>query len=248
LAPDRAQLDLSRPLNESVLPERVDAVIYLAQSDRFRDFPDGAADMFAVNCAGPAAMLDYARRAGARNFVLASTGGIYAPSADPIAEDGALVAPMGYYPASKRAAELAALAYSGLMNVAILRFFFIYGPGQKRHMLIPRLIDSVREGRVIALQGESGLRLNPVHVHDAARAAAVAAQLDHSTTLNIAGPDVMTIRAMAEAIGKASGREPLFEFERATPAADLVADIGAMTRLLGPPAARFADGIGELVS
>ncbi|HEY0086999.1 MAG TPA: NAD-dependent epimerase/dehydratase family protein, partial [Allosphingosinicella sp.] len=82
----RDLIDLSRPLNPSKLPRKIDAVVYLAQSSRFREFPETTDDIFQVNTAQALGLLDFARRAGASNFVYASTGGVYAPSPDPLTE------------------------------------------------------------------------------------------------------------------------------------------------------------------
>jgi nucleoside-diphosphate-sugar epimerase len=244
----REMIDLSRLLDRSRLPEEIDAVVYLAQSSRFREFPEAAEDIFQVNTAQAAAMLDYARRAGATHFVYASTGGVYAPSTNPIGEAGRLAEPMPFYPASKRAAELIAQAYAPHMHVALLRYFFIYGRGQKRDMLVPRLIDSVREGRAVALQGADGLRLNPVHASDAARATAAALRLESSATINVAGPEVLSIRKMCETIGGLIGREPVFETRPYETPPDFVADISRMTELLGAPRQRFSDGVLEALA
>ena len=71
-APDRPiegvsyiAMDLAGPLDFARLPARVDAVIHLAQSPHMRDFPDAASDIYAVNTASTAQLLDWARRAGA---------------------------------------------------------------------------------------------------------------------------------------------------------------------------------------
>jgi nucleoside-diphosphate-sugar epimerase len=243
----RGMIDLSRPLDPSRLPQRIDAVIYLAQSSRFREFPETAADIFQVNTAQPLALLDYARRAGAANFVYASTGGVYAPSAQPVTETSPLAAPMGFYPASKRAAEVLAEAFQPHLHVTLLRFFFIYGAGQKREMLIPRLADSVLEGRSVALQGEEGLRINPVHASDAAKATAAAARLAQSATVNVAGPEVLSIRAMCETIGERTGRAPVFSHDPNATPPSLIADTRLMSQLLVAPERRFGDAIGELI-
>ena len=243
----RPQFDLSRPIDRSGLPGRADAIICLAQSRRFREFPEGANDMFAVNVASVADMLDHAASCRAKTFVLASTGGVYAASPTPIGETAPLADPMAYYPASKRAAELLALSYASRFTVVILRYFFIYGAGQDRQMLMPRLIDSVREGRAVALQGEEGIRINPIHASDAARATAAALALDRSAVVNVAGPEALSLRVMVQAIGRATNREPRFDHQAGGPGMDLVADMSAMTDLLGAPAIRFADGIRDLV-
>jgi UDP-glucose 4-epimerase len=242
----RDKLDLSRPLDAGSLPEKVDSVFYLAQSNRFREFPEGAADVFQVNTAQPLAMLDYARRAGASHFIYASTGGVYAPSNEVIDEDSALATGMGFYPASKRAAEILAEAYAPHMTVVILRFFFIYGAGQKSGMLVPRLVASVRDGQPINLQGEGGLRINPVHASDAARATAAAATLESSSTINVAGPEELSLRQMCDTIGTRLGKTPEYKVEPvASPR--MVAATDRMETLLVPPTVRFEQAVQELV-
>lgn len=243
----RPGFDLSRPIARSALPDQADAVICLAQSRRFREFPEGADDMFNVNVGSVAVMLDHAVSIGATTFVLASTGGVYALSSTLIGESAPLSEPMGYYPASKRAAELLALSYASHLNIVILRYFFIYGTGQDRQMLVPRLVDSVRDERPILLQGEEGIRINPIHASDAARATAAAAALDRSVTVNIAGPEALSLRAMAESIGRSTRCEPRFEIQWGEQGRNLVADISLMSELLGPPTIRFESGIADLI-
>jgi len=239
-------MDLACPLDRSALPPQIDAVLHLAQSRRFREFPDGAGDVFAVNVARTAELLDYAHGAGATHFVLASTGGVYAPSAEPLTEDSALAAKPGFYPASKLAAELLAHPYAGLMTVAILRFFFIYGAGQGSDMLMPRLVASVRDGRPIQLQGDDGLSLNPVHVDDAAAAVLAATEMEESATVNVAGPSTVTLREIAGLIGAELGVEPRFELDEGS-APSLVADTARMRRVLAEPRTDLQAAIGELL-
>jgi len=239
-------MDLARPLDRSALPPQIDAVLHLAQSRRFREFPDGAGDVFAVNVARTAELLDYAHGAGATHFVLASTGGVYAPSAEPLTEDSALATKPGFYPASKRAAELLAHPYAGLMTVGILRFFFIYGAGQGSDMLMPRLVASVRDGRPIQLQGNDGLSLNPVHVDDAAAAVLAATEMEESATVNVAGPSTVTLREIAGLIGAELGVEPRFELDEGS-APSLVADTARMRRVLAEPRTDLQAAIGELL-
>ena len=237
--------DLSERLDLGQLPDRLDAVVYLAQSPRFREFPGGAADMRQVNTDQPLALIEAARARGAGAFVYASTGSVYAPSADPIREEDATPA-NGFYAASKLAAELLLRPYGALLNVALLRFFFIYGRGQKRDMLLPRLVDSVREGWTVTLQGEDGLRINPIHVSDAARAVAASLSLDGCHAINVAGPATLSIRDICEVAGRQSGQTPRFETQPGEAGGDLVADIGRMRSLLGAPSIRFEDTVGEL--
>ncbi len=243
------KLDLSRPLHGQYLPERTDAVVYIAQSNRFREFPEAAEDIFQVNTVGVASMLSYARSAGVTHFVYASTGGVYSPSPTAITEEThpAAFTDLGFYAGTKLCAEILVSAYAGLMTVVILRFFFIYGAGQKRTMLIPRVIDSVLSGTPITLQGEEGLRFNPIHVSDAARAVESALFLRSGGTFNIAGLETLSLRRVASMIGKLAGRDPVFEFREAARPGDLIADTTRMRRELAEPSRSFEVGVRDLM-
>jgi UDP-glucose 4-epimerase len=65
------QMDLSVGVDTAALPQRIDVVVHLAQSEYFREFPERADHIFAVNVESTFRLLEYARRAGASRFVLA---------------------------------------------------------------------------------------------------------------------------------------------------------------------------------
>jgi nucleoside-diphosphate-sugar epimerase len=152
--------DLSRPDDPWELPSHVDAVIYLAQSRRHREFPEGARDVMAVNVESFWRLVEYARQAGAQHFVFTSTGSVYEGSEQPLDEQAPL-RPATFYATSKRIAEMTLEAYGAVLPATILRLFTLYGPGQ-REMLIPGLIDRIRSGRAVTLQGPDGLRTSPL--------------------------------------------------------------------------------------
>jgi UDP-glucose 4-epimerase len=240
------KLDLADNFTTESLPARIDTIIYLAQSDHFRDFPILADDVFSINVAAPMRLLDYARRSGARQFIYASSGAVYRKSAQPLSEDAevGLGGELGYYAATKLAAEMLAKNYSEVLDVVLLRFFFIYGEGQKPNMLVPRLIENVRSGTPVLLQGKDGIRFNPIVASEAARAVAAALNLVGSHTINVAGPEVLSIRALCESIGRQVGREPNFTIT--DPTSDLVASTEKMRQLLLEPERRFEQEVASL--
>jgi nucleoside-diphosphate-sugar epimerase len=236
--------NLAQPGKLEGLPARADAVVYLAQSEFFRDFPEESGGIFQVNTASLLKLLDYARKAGCRKFVYASSGGVYGTSerpmkeTTPVAADGAL----GFYLVSKLCSEMLVQAYAHLFETVILRYFFVYGAGQRRSMLMPRLVDRVKSGEPIALQGADGIRINPTYVADAVAATARAVQVAGSHTINVAGPETLTLREVGVQIGRAVGREPRFSVSDAKPG-HLVADIARMRELLCAPQVGFAEGV-----
>lgn len=247
--PMRASLDavvknLSGNWSTEGLPDKVDVVIHLAQSDHFRKFPEKADDVFAVNVASVARLLDYARGAGAKKFILGSTGGLSAsPSAFTTSGgDGQL----SFYHAAKLCAETLARPYASLMDIVVLRFFFVYGPGQDERFLIPRLIESVKAGRPIILSGDMGVTLSPTHVSDAAGAVESAIDLAGSHIIDVAGPERLCLREMCETIGKLVGKKPAFDIRHDGRGPSVITgDISAMSRLLKPPVVKFSEGVGS---
>jgi UDP-glucose 4-epimerase len=170
---------------------QVDVVVHLAQSHRFRDFPDGAEDIFAVNVASTHKLLEYARKSSVSHFVYASTGGIYLNGKSAITENSPIssASQLGPYFGSKMCGEILTQNYSSCFFTSIIRPFFIYGAGQNRSMLIPRLYDKVSNSEPIELQGQNGIKINPIHVKDAARTVFELIRKPQSTTFNMAGSD-----------------------------------------------------------
>ncbi len=231
------------------LPGKIDAVIHLAQSDHFREFPEKAEDVFQVNTVSTLQLLEYARRARAKSFLLASSGVVYG-SQGSFSEDEEILLKneqLGFYHTSKLCAEAVAENYAGVLNVQILRFFFVYGRGQKSSMLIPRLIDSVKEGRPITLDGEEGLQINPVYVEDATEAIYRALGLQGSHKINVGGREVLTLREIGEQIGEELGKSPLFEVRPSLEQKQMIGTVTRMKELLGEPSTSFREGIARMI-
>ncbi len=233
-------------LSVAELPVGMDAVMSLAQSEHFRNFPDRAVNVFDVNVRGQLQLLDWAQRQGVGRYIMASSGGIYGSKAQPyVAEDQLLAvdSPLGFYLGTKLSAEVLFQNYRNLFHTgAILRPFFIYGPGQGADMLVSRLIASVREGRPVQLQGANGLKMNPVFVSDAAAAFEAALDLEGFHVLNVAGPEVVSLRALCDCIGRKLGIAPRFQYVPGEPS-DYIASTAAVERVLGKPIVGIDEGL-----
>lgn len=241
--------DLAVEAWDVALPREIDAIIHLAQSPNFRNFPESAAEIYAVAAGATMRLLDWGARAGARYFILTSTGGLYGTSDKPVREGDPLPemrSQLGFYFAAKRASELLAIQYASEINTVILRCFFLYGSGQAPQMLMPRLVGNIRERRPVYLQGDEGIRINPIHVDDAVRAIKRCLDLTESRVFNIAGPQIASLREIAEAIGRRLDRKPVFAIDSTVAPNHLMADIQRMSGALGPPRIGIEAGIAEL--
>lgn len=244
---ERVFADLAQSGFSALLPGKVDAIIHLAQSANYRDFPSSASEVFRVNLGSTQELLDYAAKSDVGRFIYASSGGVYESGAFAFQEESKLQTPreIDFYLASKLGGELLAQSYRGIFNHTILRFFFIYGRGQRRTMLLPRLYDQVSSGQEIFLEGKDGLVINPVHVFDAATAVVNSLGLSGSHTINVAGPDQISLGEIVAAFGNHLGVEPKLNCSTAQNPR-LVADLSKMTEFLGQPAKRLTESIGDI--
>jgi nucleoside-diphosphate-sugar epimerase len=243
--------------SELDLPPGTDAVFYLAQAPRLRDFPRGADDLFAVNVTGAVRVAAAAANAGTALFCYASSGSVYRPSFAPMSEEHP-VRRDEPYALSKVVAEEALALLPGPMQVVCVRPFFVFGPGQEGR-LVPDIVNRVLRGRPVALEPRpgaddaDGLRVSLTPVGDAvwclerlAELAVAGAGLP--SALNIAGPQALSIRALAEMVARVAGAEPSFEFSPRTRQADYVADIGRLRALLAPSFAPLEPALAAVVT
>ena len=230
------------------LPREIHTIFHLAQSDLFRSFPDNAVEVFNVNVTSTVKLLDYGRQIKIKKFVFASTGGIYNSSIDALSENSPIntFGLLGNYFATKLCSEILTHNYTNYFDVTLLRLFFMYGKGQKRSMLIPRLVDSIRDGKPVILTANDGIQINPVHVSDVVH---LLDNLIHSTgsyTFNVAGSEILTLKEIAEIIGEKMRIQPLFE-HKSEIGDNWIANTDHLKDLIYIPTVRFEDKIFELI-
>lgn len=157
--------DLSQKgFSNKIEVKNIDIIIHFAQSTKYRNFPEEVEDIFNVNCNSTLELLEWGRKNGIKKFILASTGNVYKPSNQPLKEYDRLE-PNSFYGSSKLIAEELSKNYSLFFEIQILRIFGCYGPGQK-NMLIPNMINNVRENKEISLAEGAGLYINPIYIDD----------------------------------------------------------------------------------
>lgn len=242
------QHDLTSHCLPAQMPDRVDVVVHLAQSPHFREFPARASHMFEVGVGSTIRLLEWAQRSKVQTFVYASSGGIYGHGEQGFTEDDVVGSkgPLGFYFATKQSAELLVESYAACFTVIILRFFFVYGLEQRRDMLIPRLVQTVLKGDPIFLQGQEGMKLNPIHASDAAAAVARSFGMKESQKINVAGREVLSMKQIGDTIASHLGLTPRYTYEQEARPRNLIADIRRMEQLLWSPRVCFADGVRAL--
>lgn len=190
------------------LPSCFDSVVFAAQSNLYRSFPEGAQDVFDVNVASPVRLISYALECGARDFVYCSSGSVY----DPLSTE--IVSPIdcNMYQASKIAAEYLLNPFKTKINLSLLRIFFMYGVGQRQTMLITRLIRDIEAGNPISLDEEKGLTFSPLYAGDVSGLIKNILSCESAFVGDIFGPEKITLRALCEKIGFLANKKPVFSY------------------------------------
>jgi UDP-glucose 4-epimerase len=199
--------DLSDSSFTDNIPGTADCVIYLAQSNQYRNFPSGAPDMFAVNTAAVATLLDWSSKNGVKKFIYASTGNVYEPRQELLKETYSS-SPNSYYAASKLSAELLVQSYSGIFDTIVLRIFSLYGPGQQG-MMIPGIIQKIYNSEPIALAASAGIYLTPLFIADAVKMLTLISEQSVSSGIyNFCGSQTVSLMEIVKILSAKIGISP----------------------------------------
>ncbi|MDR3229156.1 MAG: SDR family NAD(P)-dependent oxidoreductase [Puniceicoccales bacterium] len=149
---------------------RFDAVLNLAARAGVRQSLENPFVYMTTNAIGTLNLLEAARRAGTRKFVLASTSSLYAGQPAPFVETLPVNTPVSPYAASKKSAEMTAHVYHKLyeMDVSILRYFTVFGPAGRPDMSVFSFAKAIAEGTPLVVNGDGTQTRDFTYVDDIA--------------------------------------------------------------------------------
>lgn len=122
-----------------------------------------------TNINGTYHTLEAARQAGCGRFIFASSSSVYGMAKKiPFSEEEALLQTLSPYAATKLAGEQLCGNYAHLYGIrtVALRFFTVYGPGQRPDLAIHRFTKLITEGRPIQQFGDGSTRRDYTYIDD----------------------------------------------------------------------------------
>jgi UDP-glucuronate 4-epimerase len=186
-----------------------------------RDFGRYASD----NICATQRLLEEARQSGSlRRFVYASSSSVYGNAERYPTEETDRPQPVSPYGVTKLAAEHLCSLYAhnyGLPTVS-LRYFTVYGPGQRPDMAFTRFCRWVHAGSPIQLYGTGEQIRDFTYVDDVVEANlrvgdADTAQVPAGAVYNVAGGSSVSMNEVLELLGTISGKEVRVERSAAVP-------------------------------
>ncbi|MCL4703479.1 MAG: dTDP-glucose 4,6-dehydratase [Burkholderiaceae bacterium] len=184
--------------------ERFDAVVHFAAESHVDRSIIGPAAFVETNVRGTFELLEAARAAGTKRFLLVSTDEVYGsiPAPHDAAETDPL-RPSSPYSASKAGADLLALSYftTFKMPVLVTRASNNYGPYQFPEKLIPLMISNAIEDKPLPIYGDGMQVRDWLHVDDHCRALwAVVQRGADGEVYNVGGSRALPNREVVELI------------------------------------------------
>ena len=236
--------DLSKPLDLKRLPDKLDIIIHEAAKVG-RDVAEGDEEAWRVNIEATRQLLEYGKKARITKFIFASTSAIYGYRKDPSTEE-TKPNPANYYAKTKLEAEKIVKKYSSYFDTLIFRYFYPYGPGQRRGLqkIISRVLR--KEPVIIYNQGENP-RTNPIYIDDLVRLTVKSFGLKGSHVINTGGPETASIKEIAEIAAGLLGKKPVYLFREDKSITNEIGNISKMERLIGSTKIGLKEGIARLV-
>jgi nucleoside-diphosphate-sugar epimerase len=134
-------------------------------------------------------LLEAARQHRLRKFVYASSSSVYGNAESYPTSESARPQPQSPYGVTKLAAEHLCELYRANLDVrtASLRFFTVYGPGQRPDMAFSRLMSAALDGGTFELYGDGTQTRDFTFVEDVVRALRDVARSDFCGVANLGG-------------------------------------------------------------
>lgn len=198
----------------------VDSVVHLAALGSVPRSIKDPMGTHAANATGTLTVLDEARQAGVRHFVVSSSSSVYGLNPAMPKGEREWVRPMSPYAVTKLATEQYVLCYqqSFDMDTLAFRFFNVYGPGQRAgHVyaaVIPIFIDALLEGRPMPIHGDGTQSRDFTYVGTVCRVLLDAStrRVSHPEPVNLAFGTNTSLNQLVETIGEVTGRTPAVSY------------------------------------
>jgi UDP-glucuronate 4-epimerase len=235
------QGDLTSPLAVQAMFAQTtfDQIVHLAARAGVRPSLQEPALYQRVNVEGTVHLLEAARRQGVKKAIIASSSSVYGINAKvPFSESDPIFQPISPYAASKLAVEALGHVYHHIygMDVAMLRFFTVYGPRQRPDLAIYKFARMIAAGLPIPVYGDGSTARDYTFVNDTVDGIVACTQKEFGyEIINLGESQTVKLSYLIELLEQALGQTAVLDRQPLQPG-DVpltFADIGKAERLLG---------------
>jgi UDP-glucuronate 4-epimerase len=233
---------------------RFDQVIHLAARAGVRPSLLEPALYQRVNVEGTVNVLEAARIAGVKKVTIASSSSVYGVNSKvPFAESDPIFSAISPYAASKLACEALGHVYHHIygLDIAMLRFFTVYGPRQRPDLAIHKFARLISAGKPIPVFGDGSTARDYTYVSDTVDGVLACTRQEFGyEVFNLGESQTVTLRRLIELLEQHLGRKAIIDRQPPQPGDVPItyADIGkARARLGYAPRIKIDEGIPRFV-
>ncbi|HKO82020.1 MAG TPA: GDP-mannose 4,6-dehydratase, partial [Chitinophagaceae bacterium] len=230
-----------------------DAIIHLAARAGVRPSIANPAMYYDVNVKGTLHLLEFAKLAGIRQFLFASSSSVYGNNPNvPWKESDLLYRPISPYAGTKLAAEEMGKVYAQLYDIhfVALRLFTVYGPRQRPDLAIHQFYNLIKAQQPINLFGDGNTKRDYTYISDIVSGiiAALSYQGKGDTVFNLGNNKQIELTRMIHSIEECMQTKAIINWQSEQPGDvnQTYADISKAGELLNyHPVTNFEDGIRQ---
>jgi UDP-glucuronate 4-epimerase len=231
-----------------------DQIIHLAARAGVRPSLQEPALYQRVNVEGTVNLLEAARKRGVKKITIASSSSVYGVNAKvPFSEVDPIFSAISPYAASKLACEALGHVYHHVygMDVAMLRFFTVYGPRQRPDLAIHKFAQLIERGKPIPVFGDGKTARDYTYVTDTLEGIMACTRKEFGFEIfNLGESQTVELDYLISLIEKALGKKAIIDRQPAQPGDVPItfADISKARNILGyNPQIKIEQGIPKFV-
>jgi len=249
-----ADIQDRRALDEIFSSVKIDQVIHLAAQAGVRPSLLQPALYQRVNVEGTVNVLEAARLNGAKKILIASSSAVYGVnSKTPFSERDPIFSAISPYAASKLACESLGHVWHHLykMDVAMFRFFTVYGPRQRPELVLYKFAKLICAGEPVPIYGDGSTIRDYTYISDTIDGVIACTKKEFGFEIfNIGESETISLNRLVELLETALGKKARID-RQPVQAGDMpqtFADISKAREKLGyKPKVKFEQGIRMFV-
>ena len=233
---------------------KFDQIIHLAARAGVRPSLAEPALYQRVNVEGTVNLLEAARLSGVKKITIASSSSVYGVNAKvPFSESDPIFSAISPYAASKLACESLGHVYHHVygMDVAMLRFFTVYGPRQRPDLAIHKFAQLISAGKPIPVFGDGSTARDYTYVSDTIEGILACTKKEFGFEIfNLGESQTVTLSYLIELLENALGKKAVIDRQSIQPGDVPItfADISKAKKILGyNPQVKIDEGIPRFV-
>ncbi len=232
------------------ITQPVDIIIHLAAKAGVRPSIADPVAYQQTNILGTQKLLDFGVQKKVKKFVFASSSSVYGINENLPWKEEEMLLPISPYAMTKLAGEMAGHTYHHLYNLPFiaLRFFTVFGPGQRPDLAIHRFVKSIYKGEPIAMYGDGSTSRDYTFVDDIVQGVIAAVHYDKTSfeIINLGNSYTVSLKELIAAIEDIVGKKAIINQLREQPGdvPRTFSDISKAKRLLNfQPRTELKEGL-----